>query len=363
MPRLTRRGTRLRPLGILRLEPALLDALRSGRGLGRVAAHALASILLGGAAYGLVFGVWRGAASALGSALKLPLVFLGVVLFTTLSSSVVAPVLRSSVSGARAAVVALVSFASTATVLGALAPAALLVVLSLPPLDPRALGLAPSDPNAAPSVAVAQALVLAHTGVIATAGIAGVLRLLSLLERLGDARAVARRVVLAWIATQFLVGAELSWRLRPFLGAPTTAVRLLAADALEGSFFEEIARLGAARFGAGAPGALALFALSVAAWLWVALQARVDEVGASVEPAGLRVVRPGEAGRLVPWASVRDVRANGPCVTVSLVPDASLDAPQLALACADDAAARALAGKLERARRDASCGPFRASAA
>lgn len=355
--------TGLRPLAILRLDPALVERVRDGRDLPVIAGRALVSILAGGAAYGAVFGLWRAPEAALGSALKLPLVFLGVVLFTTLSSSLLAPALRSRLTTARAAVAALASFATTATVLGALSPVVALVVLSLSPVDPRALGLSSSDPLAVPPLATAQALVLGHTAVIAAAGIAGVLRLLALLERLGDAPAVARRVVLGWIATQFLVGAELSWRLRPFLGAPTTEVRFLAPDAFDGSFFEEIARLGAARFGAGAPFVLALALVVVVAWLFVAMRTRAARVTAVIEPDGLLVTAAGTASSLVPWRRVARARAHDLEVVVTLAADEALDEHTLMVCCRDEPAAVALAAAIERARTEAGDGPFRTRAA
>lgn len=359
----TAEAPRLGPLSFARLDAELAARIAAGDRLPGIAARALATIAVGGAAYGAVFGIWRAPEAALGSALKLPLVFLGVVAATTLASALLAPALRSRLDVRRASVAALVSFATTATVLAAVAPAMLLVVLTQRPSGAGALGLQASDLVGAPSTAVAQALVLAHTAVIAAAGIAGVLRLLALLERLGDAPAIARRVVVAWLGAQFLVGAELSWRLRPFLGAPTRPVRFFAADAFEGSFFEEIGRLGGARFGGAAPLVLGLVALGVGVWLRAALRPRPDHVRVHAEPDALFVVATSGARQAVRWRAVRRVHAEGATLIVTLAPDAALDEHRLWVPCASPAAAAALAARIERARASAAGGPFRVAAA
>lgn len=344
---------RLGPLDFVRLDAAVVERVREGRDLPPIAGRAVLTITLGGAAYGGVFGAWRAPEAALASAVKLPLLFLGVVAITTFASAFLAPVLRSSLTVGRAAVVTLFSFATTASVLGGLALPMLYVVLSLPPVDPE-LGDR--------STAIAQSLVLGHTTMIALAGIAGVLRLLSLLERLGDPPRVARRVVVGWIATQFLVGAELSWRLRPFLGGPSAPVRFLAADAFEGSFFDEVARLGVARFGAGAPWLLALFGVIVAVWMATVLRSPPDDVTVDLDETGLLVRSGAEGGRHFSWPSVRRARADGAFVLLFLVADAALDERALRVRCRDSEAAATLAARIEAARRRPVGGPFRAAA-
>jgi hypothetical protein len=81
---------------------------------------------------------------------------------------------------------------------------------------------------------------LAHVAVIALAGVTGNIRLFQLLARLGENRAVARRVMFAWLAGNFFLGSQLSWILRPFIGSPGLPVEFFRATAFRGNFYEAV---------------------------------------------------------------------------------------------------------------------------
>ena len=82
---------------------------------------------------------------------------------------------------------------------------------------------------------------LMHVSVIAFAGIAGNLRLLQLLRHFSAGnRAVALRVLFAWLAGNLFLGSQLSWILRPFIGSPGLAVEFLRKDAFRGNFYETL---------------------------------------------------------------------------------------------------------------------------
>jgi hypothetical protein len=83
---------------------------------------------------------------------------------------------------------------------------------------------------------------LAHTTVIALGGVAANLRLLGWLERVCG-RWAARRVLVAWLAGNLLVGAQLSYALRPFFGNPELPVQFLRPNPLEGNFYEAVWRV------------------------------------------------------------------------------------------------------------------------
>ena len=70
---------------------------------------------------------------------------------------------------------------------------------------------------------------LTHVAVIAFAGMTGNVRLFQLLAQLGGSRAVALRVLLAWLAGNLFLGSQLSWILRPFIGSPTLPVEFFRA--------------------------------------------------------------------------------------------------------------------------------------
>jgi hypothetical protein len=81
---------------------------------------------------------------------------------------------------------------------------------------------------------------LTHVAAIAFAGTAGNVRLLQLLTRLAGSRAVAFRVLLAWLGGNLFLGSQLSWILRPFIGSPVLPVEFLRATALHGNFYESV---------------------------------------------------------------------------------------------------------------------------
>lgn len=348
------------PWALLRLEASIVARVRRAEALGALAQRAVAMIVVGASAYGAAFGLWRDPLAALASALKLPALVLAVAASTSLASALLAPLLRASLSFRQTAVLVLLGFAVTSAVLGAVAPVAILVVLSLPPPDPAVVGLAAGDPAAAPSMATAQGLVLAHTATIALAGVTGVLRTMRALRQIEPRASVVHRVVLAWLSLQLLVGAQLAWVARPFQGSPILPVRLSAPDALEGSFFEEIARLSAASFGAASPWVLGGFVLGVAGWLASALLTPPERVAARVSDHALAIEGP--LARSIAWRSVRDVRRHGREVRVRVVVDGTLFEDVLVIATRSANEAAALATSMERAMAATAAGPFRSPA-
>jgi hypothetical protein len=88
------------------------------------------------------------------------------------------------------------------------------------------------------------------------AGLAGVVRLRSLLESYTASRNIARSTLGAWIAGNALLGMQFSWILRPFFGSPGLEVAFLRENPMHGSFAEAVWNslkriLGGMGFGAG----------------------------------------------------------------------------------------------------------------
>ena len=81
---------------------------------------------------------------------------------------------------------------------------------------------------------------LCATGSIAFAGIAANVRLLQLLRELSGSAGAARKVLFAWLAGNLLLGSQLAWNLRPFVGSPGLPVQFLRDDPFNGSFYEAI---------------------------------------------------------------------------------------------------------------------------
>jgi hypothetical protein len=341
-------------------DDALVESLRQGRHLGRVGRSAVTAIALGGAAYGVAFGAWRGPVQALYSAAKLPAVFMAVAVCTVGLGGMFALLLRSRLTWAQTWTCMLVSFAVTAIVLLAMAPAGLAFALLVPPPDPGLVGLAPADPRLASAHATGRALLLMHTAAVAFAGTIGVARLRDVLLGLGLDPSVARRVLTSWIAAQFCVGSQVSWLFRPFLGADEVTPSFLPEHALRGTFFEAIGQAAHSTFGPAAPFVLVVAGVVTTGAL---LQALHEESGWSkldVEIGGLVVIR-GTRRRVLPWTRVAVVSAEDVVVRVELVADETLGTERFRTACSSEADAQALSRLISTARLDAGNGPFRRS--
>jgi hypothetical protein len=160
-------------------------------------------------------------------AVKLPLIVLLTAFGNALLNGMLAPLLGVNIGLRQTFLGVLMSFTIAAAILGAFSPLTLFMVWNAPPLT--------SPPD---SLRGAYALILlAHVMIIALAGITANVRLLLLLQQFGG-RAKARRVLFAWLAGNFLLGSQLSWILRPFIGSPELRVEFLRAEAFQGNFYE-----------------------------------------------------------------------------------------------------------------------------
>jgi hypothetical protein len=74
------------------------------------------------------------------------------------------------------------------------------------------------------------------------AGVISNLRLTQLLRALSGSQAVARRVLIAWLAGNLFLGSQLSWILRPFIGSPDLPVQFVRDNAFQGNFYETVFR-------------------------------------------------------------------------------------------------------------------------
>jgi hypothetical protein len=221
---------------LARLDECIVEHIQSGRRLGRIGAWATGVTLAGGAIYGFAFGLWRAPEQALYSAIKLPLLLLAVVAASALINGVLALLLRSGIGVRQGAVAILLSFSLAVLMLAALAPVAMLFVLSVP--GPEAAAARPDE-----VYRTAELVLFFHIVVIGACGVAGNVRLYRLLTRLAPTRAIAVRVLLSWILIDGFVGSQLSWILRPFLCKPHLPPEFVRERALEGNFFEELWRI------------------------------------------------------------------------------------------------------------------------
>jgi len=213
----------------LRAEPGRLRDWVTQRP-SRLIAFCVAAIVLGAGTYGAAMGAWREPWQALYTGIKLPLAILLTTLGNGLLNGMLAPLLGLNVQFRQSLVLVLVSFALTSLILGALSPVALFVVWNTPPLSA-------ATQLSSPEYGFMQ-LVIA--GFIASAGVAGNVRLLPLLSQWTRRPAVARNVLLAWLAGNLFLGSQICWVLRPFIWDPAGKVEFIGQQYLHGSFYETV---------------------------------------------------------------------------------------------------------------------------
>jgi hypothetical protein len=198
-----------------------LDRLRAAGSLPR----ALAVGCVGAALYGAALGAWHGPRMALYAAVKLPLVLLATGVATLAFNTLAAAVLGARLRVLEAARLTASALAVAAALLAALAPVAALFSLAVrsPAADARL------DHNL---------LYLLHVGLVGVCGLVGTAALWRSLAGLCRSRRAARGVFCVWVGSLAMVGGEVAWALRPFLGSVYADVAFLRADALDGNVYE-----------------------------------------------------------------------------------------------------------------------------
>jgi len=191
----------------------------------------LAVIVVGAGLYGAAMGYWRAPQQAFYVAIKFPLIILLTTLGNTLLNAMLAPLLGLNISLRQSFLAVLFSFTIASAILGSFSPLAAFLVWNAPPLSASAAEL---------STGTYSFIQLTHVGVIAFAGVTANLRLAQLLQHLSGNSRIARRVLLAWLAGNLLFGSQLTWIMRPFIGAPGLPVQFLRATAFKGNFYETV---------------------------------------------------------------------------------------------------------------------------
>lgn len=319
---------------VLIVDDALARRVAQGRSLGPVLATAVAVLVVGCAAYGAAMGSWRSPLQGLSAGLKLPGMFLATAALTAALDVVLCGLLRARVRPLQALTASVLAMAILGAVLGSLAPVAFLLSLQVAP------------PQGAASIPTSHWLLTAHVLVMGAVGIVAVSRLRGLLDALIDDAAVSRRVLWAWIATHGVVGAQLSWVLRPFVGNPSLPVRVFREDAWHGNFFETVVDMTVARMGIAGPIVASLVLLVVTALV----AAHLDPAVASFEVLGdhVAVTREGATSPFrIPFSAVRSVAVSGATVQVDWVQPGSLERSTLRLPCADACEGQALSERLQ----------------
>lgn len=190
------------------------------------------TILIGAGTYGAAMGFWRAPLQALYVAIKFPFIILLTTLANALLNAMFAPLLGLNIGLRQTLFAVLLSFTIVSAILGAFSPIVAFVIWNAPPL-----AAGPSNWDVTYS-----SIQLMHVAIIAFAGIVGNLRLAQLLRQLSGNKAIAHRVLFAWLAGNFFFGSQLSWILRPFIGSPGLEIEFLRKTAFQGNFYETVFR-------------------------------------------------------------------------------------------------------------------------
>lgn len=216
--------------GLLHGKDELLAAVLEGRDLRRWWLRLCLAMVAGAAVYGAVLGYWHGPRLSLYVAVKLPLVLLLTSAMTLLLSWLGAAILGLPLRFGQVAVLTFLALSAASLLLASLAPVALLFTLSAPdPTIPSTLARTTHN-----------LLYLLHTAFVGGCGLAGTRALWQAMARLDAPRRTRAAVYLLWVLAYALVGGEVAWVLRPFVGSVYADVVFLRPDALDGNVYEFI---------------------------------------------------------------------------------------------------------------------------
>jgi hypothetical protein len=186
------------------------------------------AILAGCGLYGTSVGLWRSPLQSVYTGVKIPLLIFLTCGGNALLNGLLGQALGSGLGFRQTTAAILLSFTTAACILGAFSPLTFFVLWNTPALDSP-------DPGAGHSITL-----LTHVTLIAYAGAMANLRLLALLRRFAPTRGAAVATLLAWLGGNLLLGTQLSWVLRPFIGTPGLPVEFLRDEPLRGNFFEAV---------------------------------------------------------------------------------------------------------------------------
>jgi hypothetical protein len=217
---------------LLRGEVKSLEAWSADWDAQRILSH-IGIIIIGAGLYGAAMGCWRDPLQALYTAIKFPLIILLTATANAMLNAMLAPLLGLNIPFRQSFLAILMSFTISGAILGSFAPLVAFVIWNSPPMTANV------EQSAGPYCFILFTFVV----IIAFAGITSNLRLLQLLRHLASGRrSVALVVLLAWLVGNLFFGTQLSWILRPFIGAPGMPVQFVRADAFHGNFYETIFR-------------------------------------------------------------------------------------------------------------------------
>jgi len=162
---------------------------------------------------------------ALYDAVKLPAVLVLTVLLTMPFHWMIARLLGAALELAQVGALTALSLAIGAVLPASLTPVVMLFTLS-------------SAPPSVEAIATYQTLLVAHVLIIGGSCLAGTFFLWRTLRQVTSSTAVAAGIYVAWLTVDALVGGEITWAMRPYIGSVTVPVVFLERTAFQGNFYE-----------------------------------------------------------------------------------------------------------------------------
>lgn len=185
-------------------------------------------IMAGCALYGFGLGLWRAPLQGVFVAIKMPLLIFLTLLVNGLINGMLGQLLGSGMSFRQTVMACLMSFAIFSLIVGSFSPIIILWVLDSP------------SPGTVAGADWYRLFLLGNTAIIAFAGIVANHKLLRLIQAFSGDVVAGWRTLVAWLAGNLFVGAQLSYILRPFFGNPELPVQFLRPNPLEGNFYEAV---------------------------------------------------------------------------------------------------------------------------
>lgn len=185
-------------------------------------------IIVGSGIYGATIGAWRSPLQGFYVFIKFPVLILLTTCGNALINGMIAQLLGTGITFKQSFSMIVMSFAIASAIMISLSPFSLFIVLSAPPLGTPDAWLAH------------HIIILFDVVIIAFAGIVANTRLFQLIRHLTGSVVQSRRVLFSWLTVNLLLGSQLSWIMRPFIGTPSYPVEFFRETAFDGNFFEAI---------------------------------------------------------------------------------------------------------------------------
>ena len=216
------------PWLVMRDRAAFWQAVRSAESLLRVDVILAVFIVCASAVYGAVLAGWRSPCLSLYVAGKLPMLLLGTTSLVAVLNWLTATLFRSG----------LVFRQTLAVALGAMSVSCW-ILLSLVPVTAFFTFCVMERGGSHDAMRLTHnCLLVTHIVLIAVAGIVGNVTLRDGLQSVVAPVCAVRMLYWSWILAFAVVGCQLSWILRPFVGSPFFPVVFLRPDCLDRNFYE-----------------------------------------------------------------------------------------------------------------------------